>query len=66
MEVEAVKVGLVSGANWVRFVDAPHVQLTGKFPEGAPDTEVRELFASGGLQGVWDAILPSDAQTVDV
>lgn len=66
MEVEGVKVGLVAGANWVRFVDAPHFQLTGKFPEGAPDTEARELFASGGLQGVWDAIMPRDTQTVDV
>jgi len=66
MEAEAVKVGLVSGANWVRFVDAPHVQLTGKFPEGAPDTEVRELYAKGGLQGVWDAIVPNVTEVENV
>lgn len=58
MEAAGMAVGLVSGANWVRFVDAPHFQLTGKFPEGAPDTETRELFKTGGLQAVWDAIMP--------
>lgn len=56
MEAAGVAVGLVAGANWVRFVDAPHFQLTGRFPEGAPDTEVRELYNTGGLEAVWDAI----------
>lgn len=58
MEAAGTAMGLVSGANWVRFVDAPHFQLTGKFPEGAPDTEARELFKTGGLRAVWDAIVP--------
>lgn len=66
MEAAGVAVGLVSGANWVRFVDAPHFQLKTQFPEGAPDTEVRELYAKGGLQGVWDAIVPNVPEVENV
>lgn len=58
MEAAGVKMGLVSGANWVRIVDAPHFQMTGRFPEAAPDTEVRELYKSGGLEAVWNEIIP--------
>ncbi len=57
MEAAGVKLGLVSGANWVRIVDAPHFQLTGRFPEAAPDTEVREL-AKNGLDALWNEIVP--------
>lgn len=54
MEQCAVSLALVSGANWVRLVDAPHVQLTGRFPV-SPDDEVRELYERGGIHAVWDA-----------
>jgi peptidoglycan LD-endopeptidase CwlK len=56
MESLGVSLGLTSGANWIRIVDAPHFQLTGRFPVGAPDDEVRELYKSGGLQAVWAAV----------
>ena len=45
--------GLVSGAEWRTFPDAPHLQLTGRFPV-TPDDEVRYIFREAGLQGVWD------------
>jgi hypothetical protein len=62
-----VDMGLVSGANWLRFVDAPHFQMTGDFPENAPDDKARELLASGGLRAVWDAVVPLvDTPSVDV
>jgi|SRR6185312_796491 len=56
MERIGVSLGLTSGANWVRLVDAPHFQITGRFPVGAPDDEVRELYKAGGLKAVWDAV----------
>jgi peptidoglycan L-alanyl-D-glutamate endopeptidase CwlK len=60
MEAVGVSLGLVSGANWIRLVDAPHFQLTGRFPEGAPDDEIRALAQSPeGLQAVWDAVTAS-------
>jgi peptidoglycan LD-endopeptidase CwlK len=58
MEAAGVKMGLVSGANWVRIADAPHFQMTGRFPEAAPDTETRELFKTGGLEAIWNEIVP--------
>jgi peptidoglycan LD-endopeptidase CwlK len=56
MEEAGVSLGLTSGANWLRLKDAPHFQLTGRFPEAAPDDEVRALAKAGGLQAVWDAL----------
>jgi len=56
MERLGVSIGLTSGANWIRIVDAPHFQLTGRFSENAPDDEVRQLYAAGGLQAVWDEV----------
>jgi peptidoglycan LD-endopeptidase CwlK len=56
MEEAGRSIGLTSGANWIRIQDAPHFQLTGRFPEGAPDNEVRLLYAQGGLQMVWDQV----------
>lgn len=56
MERIGVSLGLTSGANWVRLKDAPHFQLTGPFPENAPTDDVRELYASGGLQAVWNVV----------
>jgi len=56
MEAVGVSLGLTSGANWKRLADAPHFQITGRFPEGAPTDEVRELFQASGYQAVWDQV----------
>ena len=48
--------GLDSGATWRTFKDFPHFQLTGNFPEGAPNENLKTIFAGGGLQAVWDAV----------
>ena len=56
MEEAGVALGLTSGANWLRLKDAPHFQLTGQWPVGAPTDEVRQLYAQGGLQAVWRAL----------
>lgn len=53
MEAAAVSLGLVSGANWLRIKDAPHVQMTGRFPT-SPDDEVRLIFEHGGMALVWE------------
>lgn len=45
------ELGLASGISWR---DEPHFQLTGIFPD-TPSDVVRALFASGGLQAVWNA-----------
>ncbi len=67
MEKAGVDMGLVSGATWTRLVDAPHFQMTGDFPENAPNDQARELLASGGLRAVWDAVVPLvDTLSVDV
>src|SRR5690348_1244502 len=50
MEAVGVSLGLTSGANWVRIVDAPHFQITGRFPEGAPTDEVRKIMLDGGIE----------------
>ena len=50
--------GLVSGISWH---DEPHFELTGKFPADPPQ-EVKDLYAAGGMQSVWNSIgdvLPS-------
>lgn len=44
--------GLVSGLSWK---DEPHFEQTGRFPADPPQ-EVKDLYASGGVQTVWDAI----------
>ena len=51
--------GLESGAAWRTFPDAPHFQLNGRFPVGAPDDEVRQLFKDGGMAAVWDEVMKS-------
>jgi peptidoglycan LD-endopeptidase CwlK len=56
MEVVGQSLGLESGATWRTFPDAPHFQIQGKFPVGAPNDEVRQLLANGGLQAVWDEV----------
>lgn len=59
MEQLGRMLGLYSGADFKRLVDAPHFQLTGRFPIGAPTNEVRQLYQQGGLQAVWDAVTKS-------
>lgn len=54
MEEIGESLDLDSGAEWRTFPDAPHFQLTGRFPEGAPNDEVRQLFTDGGMQAVWN------------
>ena len=56
MEDIGASLGLVVGANWRTFPDAPHFQLTGRFPVGEPNDEARQLFACGGMQSIWAAL----------
>lgn len=44
--------GLVAGAEFRAFPDWPHFQLTGRFPV-TPSGEVRQIYAKGGIAGVW-------------
>lgn len=53
MEDVGISLGLDSGAKWRSFPDAPHFQLTGRFPEGAPTDEVRQIFKDAGMEQVW-------------
>lgn len=55
IEEAGESLGLVSGAEWRTFPDAPHFQLTGNFPT-TPGVEVHYLFVEGGLRAVWDEI----------
>lgn len=45
--------GLDSGAQWRTFKDWPHLQLTGRFPEGAPSDEARQIFRDAGAMALW-------------
>lgn len=45
--------GLTSGISWG---DEPHFQLQGRFPIDEPTDEVRSIFATDGLQGVWQQV----------
>jgi len=56
METAGISLGLTSGATWTRLVDAPHFQLTGRFSEGAPDDEAREIYLTQGPQALWAEI----------
>lgn len=56
MEQVGEMLGLESGAEWRTFPDAPHFQLTGRFPIGSPPEEIRTIFKAKGMQGVWDAV----------
>jgi peptidoglycan L-alanyl-D-glutamate endopeptidase CwlK len=55
MEEVGVSLGLVSGANWLRLQDAPHFQLTGRFPV-SPDDEARQIFTDQGTQEFWNEV----------
>lgn len=55
-----ISLGLTSGSTWsVQKRDNPHFQLTGRFPEGSPNAEVRQLFMDGGINAVWDEVTRS-------
>lgn len=56
MEAVGIYLGLTAGAGFRTFPDAPHFQLTGQFPVGEPDGEVRQLFKDGGMQAIWSQI----------
>lgn len=49
----AIGLGLDSGATWSSLKDYPHLQITGRFRENAPDDEVRQIFKDAGMEGVW-------------
>jgi peptidoglycan LD-endopeptidase CwlK len=59
MELVGKNLGLISGANWTRLVDAPHFQITGRFPMGAPNDEARWIFRTEGTQAFWQEVLAS-------
>jgi peptidoglycan LD-endopeptidase CwlK len=56
MEELGAALGLTVGAQWRSFPDAPHFQLTGKFPVGQPNDELRRIFQDGGLEAVFAAV----------
>lgn len=49
----AESMGFTSGAEFRTFPDWPHLQITGRFPVGAPDDEARQIFRAGGMAAVW-------------
>jgi peptidoglycan L-alanyl-D-glutamate endopeptidase CwlK len=53
MEAVGVSLGLTTGANWIRLVDAPHFQLTGGFPVNAPNDEARQIYQNEGAAAFW-------------
>jgi len=57
MEEVGVSLGLTSGANWTRLVDAPHFQITGQFPEGAPNDEARQIYLDQGAEAFWAEVI---------
>lgn len=59
MEEVGRSLGLYAGADFKRLVDAPHFQMTGRFPV-SPDDEVRQLFKDGGSLGLWGEAFDAD------
>ena len=48
---------LLSGSRWPEpKTDFPHLELTGRFPENAPDTYCKYLFEQGGFVEVWKEV----------
>ena len=53
----AESLGLVSGSRWPEpKTDFPHLELVGRFPEGAPDSYARYLLREGGCPAVWKEV----------
>jgi peptidoglycan L-alanyl-D-glutamate endopeptidase CwlK len=53
MEEVGRSLGLTAGADFTRLVDAPHFQLQGRFPIGAPDDEARQIYKQQGAMAFW-------------
>jgi peptidoglycan LD-endopeptidase CwlK len=54
---KAPSCGLAEGAKWRTFPDEPHL-----YPQecpSEPDDNIRYLFTEGGLQAVWNELLPA-------
>jgi len=63
----AESLGLVSGSRWPEpKTDFPHLQLTGNFPEDAPDENCKRIFMIGGLPAVWHEVDVALGITTDV
>ena len=56
MEELGKELGLTVGAQWRSFPDAPHFQISGKYPVGAPNDELRRIFQDGGFEAVFAAV----------
>lgn len=57
MEELGGELGLTVGAQWRTFPDAPHFQYTPPpLAIGAPGDELRDLFAKGGINAVWQMV----------
>jgi peptidoglycan LD-endopeptidase CwlK len=56
MEEVGVSLGMTSGSNWIRLVDAPHFQVTGRFPENEPNDEARQIYQNEGAQAFWGQV----------
>jgi peptidoglycan L-alanyl-D-glutamate endopeptidase CwlK len=56
MEAVGESLGLTSGATWTRLVDAPHFQITGQFPEDAPNDEARQIYQNEGAEAFWQQV----------
>jgi len=56
MEAVGASLGMTTGANWKRLVDAPHFQITGRFPVGAPDEEAKQIYQDQSREAFWDEI----------
>ena len=57
MEAIGELLGMESGSTWRTFPDAPHFQINGPFPVGAPDDQVWQLYRDGGMEAVWNAVM---------
>jgi peptidoglycan L-alanyl-D-glutamate endopeptidase CwlK len=56
MEAVGVSLGLTSGANWLRLVDAPHFQYVSPYSEGVPDDEARQIYLNEGAAAFWATV----------
>ena len=56
MEAAGQSLGLVSGATWVRLVDAPHFQLVSPYPDAEPNDEARSIYSQEGPQAFWSTL----------
>jgi len=57
MEELGVSLGMVSGANWLRLVDAPHFQYTSPYPMAEPNDEARQVYLTEGAEAFWATVV---------